>query len=220
MGGYGSGRPGAWDRMNVEDCLVLDVNNMKKLGALEEGTHSTWQWIRDDAIIASAGLRTNRDAITLNYRSRINDEDWIDVEEMIDIERIPCHLGGSRPYFICPGTCSGRRCGQRSTKLYLWSHRYRCRRCHRLTYRSQHEDALSRAIRRTDKAFGKLGAVRTDNSLSPPKPKGMWWSTYDRLYADAMYADRSLCTIAEESLQRFAARVVLADDGSAEPPST
>jgi hypothetical protein len=57
------------------------------------------------------GLRAEADRVHLSYRVRINGGEWEDVAETVRIVRVPCRLGGSRPYFICPGVVDGVRVG-------------------------------------------------------------------------------------------------------------
>jgi hypothetical protein len=47
----------------------------------------------------------------------VGDKKWKDVAEIVPIVRVPCRLGGSRNYFICPGFQNGRECGRRVAKL-------------------------------------------------------------------------------------------------------
>ncbi|HEY9661674.1 MAG TPA: hypothetical protein V6C65_24725 [Allocoleopsis sp.] len=88
--------------------------------------------------------------------------------------------GGLRAYFRCP------QCVNRCEKLH---HHYgcidwKCRRCHRLMYRSSLEsrDRLSRSACRAYKIRVRLGAPTAFTLTAiPDKPKKMRWKTYDRL---------------------------------------
>ena len=69
----------------------------------------------------------------------------------------PCHLGGRRPWFVCPGPSENLRCGSRRRVLYrpFKAQRFACVACHRLHYR----DPWSRLA---DAAMEALGdATRT-----------------------------------------------------------
>ena len=44
---------------------------------------------------------------------RISGGEWEEIAETVGIVRVPCRLGGPRPYFICPGVANGIACGRR-----------------------------------------------------------------------------------------------------------
>ena len=56
-----------------------------------------------------------------------------------------------------------------------------CRRCHRLAYTRQSEDAITRAQRRAGNIRQRLGGSPDRGALFPPMPKGMWQRTYERM---------------------------------------
>jgi hypothetical protein len=58
---------------------------------------------------------------------------------------------------------------------------YLCRRCHQLAYQSQSENAADRAQRSAGKIRQRLGGDPDRGAPLPPKPKGMWARTYERL---------------------------------------
>ena len=90
------------------------------------------------------------------------------IDECIRIERTDCNYGGSRPWFQCT------RCYRRAAKLFLRGSRFACRKCHRLVYASQSQDAIGRSWLRQNRLEGRLG---DDWS----RPKGMHHQTYERL---------------------------------------
>jgi hypothetical protein len=51
MGGIGSGREG--NRIAVEACLSLDINNLRRQGLLGSGVHARWSWTHDGEEVAS-----------------------------------------------------------------------------------------------------------------------------------------------------------------------
>jgi hypothetical protein len=90
----------------------------------------------------------------------------------------PQRLGGVRWWWLCP------QCGQRVRILYGTGALFVCRRCAGVYYGTQQNKSLMvrtdnelQRIRRKLKAKG--GSVA--DSWPPPKPKGMHWTTYDRL---------------------------------------
>jgi len=91
----------------------------------------------------------------------------------------PQPFGGRRWWWKCP------RCDRRRGGLFLaggWA----CRRCLRLTYRSQREHEWHRGDRRLRTLALRFGIPPEEawdwtGSECPDKPKGMHWRTYDRL---------------------------------------
>lgn len=87
----------------------------------------------------------------------------------IRIERTPCHLGGSRPWFLCP------ECQRRCAILYP----VKCRVCLGLHYASEHESPLDRNLRAAIKFRARFGQKKGGVVPAfPRKPKWMRWHTY------------------------------------------
>ena len=61
---------------------------------------------------------------------------------------------------------------------------FACRHCHQLTYASQSETPLDRAIRHLDRLRERLGWEPGFLNGVGGKPKGMSWRTFARLQAD------------------------------------
>lgn len=178
MGGYGSGRPG-W-RPKAEGFRNIDVNRLRKAGLLRAGYSGGWQWTVDGEKVASISMRAETARLVLIYRIRPGGGEWEDVEEPIPLEETPCHYGGVRPWFRCPGVRNGRWCGRRVGKLFLGQRYFVCRHCLRLAYSSQSEEPMNRHNRRANKIRMALGGEPGTASLPPRKPKGMHWRTYWR----------------------------------------
>ncbi len=205
MGGFGSGRPSGSGRNTVESCRSIDVNQLHREGCLEPGRRGSWQWTRDGEKVASIIFRSEADRLRLFYRVRIGGGEWEAVEENINIARVPCRFGGSRPYFLCPGVVNGVTCGRRVAKLHGLGRYFLCRHCYRLAYASQSEGGWDRALRRANKIRQRLGG---DPGMAfPDRPKGMWRRTYDRLRDNAfeaeMLADQIFVIRAEQLLARL-----------------
>jgi hypothetical protein len=200
MGGFGSGRPSGSGRNKVEACRSIDVNRLHREGCLRAGWIGGWQWTRDGEKVASINLRAEHDQLRLSYRVRISGGEWEEVAENVSIVRVPCRLGGARPYFICPGVANGIACGRRVTKLHGPGIYFLCRHCYRLANVSQREGESDRALRRANKISQRLGGDPGMAARFPEKPKGMWRRTYERLRDQAFDAE----TLAD---QAFAIRV-------------
>ncbi len=184
MGGFGSTRWG-WHRTRevIDPLLWLDVRILARRGALTPGVWSTTSWTCRGEPSGYIDHQAEAGALILDYRTKgPGDADWQPVRDRIPLDHTPCHYGGSRPWFLCPG------CGGRRAVLYSVGGRFRCVKCHDLAYSSTREEPWDRAIRRADtlrrKIGGRPGAERewVLNWLVPPdRPKGMPWRTYDRL---------------------------------------
>ena len=207
MGGFGSGRPSGSGRDTVEACRSIDVNRLHREGCLRAGWMGGWQWTRDGEKVASINLRAEADRLHLSYRVRIGGGEWEDVAETVRIVRVPCRFGGTRPYFICPGVVNGIACGRRVAKLHGPGRYFLCRHCYRLAHASQSEGAWDRALRRANKIRQRLGGDPGMAAPFPPKPKGMWRRTYERLREQAfeaeMRADEAFALRAERLLARI-----------------
>lgn len=135
MGGPGSGRLIRFDRQTaLEECLWIDVCDWKRRGLLVPGLGFSWSW-------SCRGERTG---------VRRPGEDWRDIASRILLSHTPCHFGGERVWFCCPG------CGNRAQKLYMHPTHFRCRTCCRLPYASQQETPLDRGLRKSRKLRAKL----------------------------------------------------------------
>ena len=110
MGGLGSGRWKDRGHDTVESHWLLDVNRLSAMGCLRPGWTGTCQWI-DGSEGVSFSLRTEAERLHLSHTVRIGDGKWEYVAEIIPIVRVSCRFGGSRAYFICPGSRKGNKCG-------------------------------------------------------------------------------------------------------------
>lgn len=125
---------------------------------------------------------TYADTMRVNKRTyvRIEDDEWGVVvhgsfEYPVRIDRHYLHFGGYRRWLICP-LCDGRR-----VSLYIDGQRVGCRDCLKLRYAAQHENARGRMTLRVNRLRQRLGWPTGFASFSGGKPRGMHWSTYDRL---------------------------------------
>ena len=183
MGGYGSGRPARYPKS--DQMLRLDIVRLERRGFLRGGPYRhSWSWSSgDDAgsivvLALASGLR-------LMYRTRSGVGEWRDRDELVPFIWTPMKFGGQRRWFQCLG------CGGRCRILYGGG-RFRCRRCRHVRYTSQSETKADRATRAVFKIVKRLDPEEECNGL-PFKPKGMHWSTYNRLadryeYYDAQWA--------------------------------
>jgi hypothetical protein len=159
----------------------LDVRALKRAGALRPGAVHSWGWTRgrDAEPAGDIVLRMNAagDCLTLDYRTRrYGDTEWTRRNQPVWLETTPCHYGGERVWFTCPG------CQRRRAVLFSAGGVFRCRGCHDLAYESTREDDIDRGGRRIRTLQHRLKApAGCDPWTIPPKPAGMHWTTYSRL---------------------------------------
>lgn len=178
---------GGWNAKGLAttaEARTLDVNGLRRAGALEPGWRGGWQWTRDGERIADVRVESEDGAVTLVYRWRRGEGPWQDVRERVAVSWAPCRFGGQRPFLHCP------RCDRRAVKLYTIGARFLCRACNRLVYPSQRERALDRTLRRANRIRMKLGGEAGMLNPFPMKPKGMHRQTYERLHGEVEAAER------------------------------
>lgn len=178
MGGRGSGRPSSYG-YGVDKCHQyhdIDLAWLRRKKLFKLGSWSTLRWSRGGRETGSLRIECYLDGVRLCYRQRRSTGDWQDINEFIPLVDTATAFGGTRKWFKCLS------CGTRCRILYGGSH-FRCRRCYRLKYESQYENAIERACSQAHDIRKRLGQVGSLDELFPEKPKGMHWATYDRLKA-------------------------------------
>jgi hypothetical protein len=177
MGGWGSG---GWQsgKDTTSGYHALDIRWLQRQRMLSYGTRSTVRWSRGGEEFGSIQVRSEADRFVLNYRVRRGSDEWQDKEYPLNIVWTNCHLGGRRPWFLCPAV----GCGRRVAVLYGGAN-FACRHCHQLAYGSQRDRADDRACRRADKIRARLGWEPGILNGEGEKPKGMHWRTFDNLIA-------------------------------------
>jgi hypothetical protein len=110
MGGPGSGRHNGAKKRRVESCLALDVNELRRAGALVPSAGGTLSCQCDLAAGESLAFRAEANALILSPF-----EHGVMIEQRIAPAYSPAKFGGTRVYFVCPGA----ECGRRVSKLYF-----------------------------------------------------------------------------------------------------
>jgi hypothetical protein len=136
----------------TEDFRQIDVRRWQRDGLLRSGTSFTWQWSSDGVIRAWINVAAAHHGVVLSYRYRRGPGEWQNASYFVRLVRTACHLGGSRPWFVCPAP----NCGRRVAILYEGA-RFLCRRCTGLAYACTRETHADRAMRRTEKIRDRLG---------------------------------------------------------------
>ncbi|MCW8918064.1 MAG: hypothetical protein OQL08_04550 [Gammaproteobacteria bacterium] len=197
MGGIGSGRQWYSDAKDTtDDYRSIDVRRLKREDLLSPNQSFGWRWSRSGEVVASIRVRTEPDRVILTYRYQSGGGDWKEENYPVYLDWTDCHLGGQRPWFLCPA----HGCGRRVAILYGGSI-FACRHCHQLAYSSQRETDYDRAARRADRIRDKLGWEPGILNGNGWKPKGMHWNSFKRLAAqhDA-FVQMSLAGLADRLL--------------------
>lgn len=173
MGGRGSGRHSSYGgKPETNDSMPLDIRRIARRGLLIPGSSFGWQWTVNDRTVASIRIWVDRESLVLSYRMKSTGEV---VEQRVQMQTTPCHLGGQRHWFTCP------RCSKRVAVLYAPGRYFACRQCGALGYATQKEGAGDRAATRADKLRKRLGWEAGILNGPGGKPKGMHWDTFLRL---------------------------------------
>jgi hypothetical protein len=210
MGGPGSGRWYRWQgiKTTVEEYRRIDVRDWQRRGLLRPGTWFPWGWYtRDGAQVASINVQVQQGRVLLSYRIRRQGEDWQDIEEPVSLAWTPCHYGGRRLWFICPGVVNGRVCGRRVAILYSAGRYFLCRQCYNLAYESQREDDATRLVSKAQKIRRRLGGSASLIEPFPPKPRYMHRRTYERLWWKAHKAEEAGMNVMLVQFERRSARI-------------
>jgi hypothetical protein len=213
VGGAGSGSWYRFDKKTtVEECRSLDVRKLYHEGLLKPGHRFTSSWSRAGREITSIGgvvlgsSRPERVVLLFRHRSGPSAE-WEDVQELVELDWTPCNFGGERPWFLCPGTVNGVGCGRRVAVLHAAGKYFLCRHCYDLTYQSQRDNKMYRALHRAQNIREYLGGSPNMLQPFPEKPKGMHWSTYERLWWEHHEAEMEQLVCMREWLDKFEKKV-------------
>ncbi len=183
MGGVGSGNWYRFDkRTTTGECHSVDVRYLHRENLLKPGRWFSLRWSRADRETGSIGgvvegMETPERVILTYRHKRGSGGEWEDIREPVPLTWTVCNFGGERPWFICPGV----GCGRRVAVLYGPGRYFLCRHCYDLTYQSQRENKMYRALHRAQKIREKLGGIANMMEPFSEKPKGMHLTTYDRL---------------------------------------
>lgn len=102
----------------------------------------------------------------------------------IKVHRTAQAIGGERYWLACPG------CSRLRTWLAVRGQRVGCRACFGLAYTSQCLSDMNRRDRRACALYDRINVTHGPMSRrQEPKPAGMHWTTYWRLYESAQAID-------------------------------
>jgi len=192
MGGSSSGRYRTRNRGAVEHSLPLDIRHLRRRGFIRPDciTSGTTRWSRHDEEVGAIALRFDLTDPQYGLVTLTFSHDGEPVEQVIQLDAIPCRFGGHRYYFRCP------RRWDRVEVLVPAGGRFMSRKAAKLTYRSQSQTPFDRLMAARDKAEAKAtGQGRY------PVPRGRnrerLWQRYEELEA------ASLMMFHTETVRRF-----------------
>jgi hypothetical protein len=184
MGGIGSGNWYRFDKMTTTgECHSLDVRYLHREDLLTPRRWFSLRWSRAGRQTGSlrgaveGNVRPERVILLYRHLSGPGGE-WQDVREPVSLAWTACNFGGERPWFVCPGA----GCGRRVATLYGPGRYFLCRHCYDLVYESQRENGMYRALHKAQAIRERLGGSANMMEPFPERPKGMHWSTYNRLW--------------------------------------
>jgi len=173
MGGRGSGRRTSYGgKPEANDSMPLDIRKITRKGLLSVGNRFSWQWLVNDQPVAGITIRVDFQSMLLSYQMKSTGEV---VAQRVRTQTTPCHLGGYRHWFTCP------RCSKRIAVLYAPGRYFACRQCGELCYATQKQNAGDRASTKAEKLRKRMGWEAGILNGDGGKPKGMHWTTYQRL---------------------------------------
>jgi hypothetical protein len=205
MGGVGSGNWYRFDKKTTTgECHSVDVRYLHREGLLIPGHSFSLRWSRAGRQTGSIGGEVSDGRVTFFYRHRRGlGSEWEDVRESVPLTCTACNFGGKRPWFICPGA----DCGRRVAILYGPGRYFLCRHCYDLTYQSQRDNNMYRALHRAQDIRRRLGGSANMTEPFPEKPKGMHWRTYERLWWEHHEAEMDQLAGMREWLDKFEMKV-------------
>lgn len=174
MGGIFSGRkPSKTTKSLPEQFIALDVRDLQRHQGLESGQAYNLHQYKRDKVCGIFSIAIYEDCLELRYIEH-NERGCKFPSQSISIARTPCHFGGYRPWFLCPGD----HCGKRVAILY-GPHSMLCRHCLGMAYQSQREDQFQRMLRKLRAIEAKYPKpAYASNPETQTRPKGMHHRTF------------------------------------------
>ena len=161
-------------RRRCDDYPAIDIRHPQHRELVDEpGSCISWRWNRNGQPLCYVDIEFHRDHAVL---TDVTDRTWPRTQS-ISLLQTPCHYGGTRSWFGCPG------CSQRCAKLYFCDGNFRCRKCPGLAYRSQLQASAERPRLIAQRIRRSLGGSSNLTLPFPAKPRGMHWQTYFRIRA-------------------------------------
>jgi hypothetical protein len=203
VGGLNSGRRGR--PLTIEDCLVIDLPLLMRLGWVRQGQmrSGVLRWIDNGEPVGSITYQSDLANLTdpalwLIFNLCLDGGGTRQVEQRVRLTLTRPNYGGLRWWLSCPIT------DRRATKLYKppGQDLFASRHVWGLGYRSQRAPSHLEAVERLQKIHSKLGACE-HWEVPLLRPKGMWRRTFHRYLARSRPLGR-LCQAQMDELDQVA----------------
>ena len=168
MGGRGSGRhPDPRAKATTDTFRAVDIHPLQRERLLASERDFDVRWLWGDRLLACIRVRTEAARLILTYRHRLF---------AVRLDWTACNYGGRRTWLLCP------RCGRRvATLFFRGAETFACRRCHRLAYQCQREQADEHAARRANRIRALRGWKPGILNGEGERPKRMRREIFERL---------------------------------------
>jgi hypothetical protein len=188
------------ERVPLESGLKLDINRLIRDDIIRPGEHSIWRitWRTGDGHVydsarAITEMRPGKfPHLTIEHAGR---------EQQISLCFAHRHFGGRQWYFACPRTHERVSVLWKPPGSPYFASRHAFGR--QVAYSSQFETPRDRAISQARSIRNRLGGEADLSADFPPKPKGMRWTTYERLQRKCEAYDASWVASTWAFLQRL-----------------
>jgi hypothetical protein len=198
VGGNGSGQ---WLRLDVKVktnmLFRIDIKDLRHTSGLEPGARGQVRQCVRGVPTSFVLYEIKKDRVLLKYEHQPPEKEAQLVIETIWLNHTAPHFGGKRAWFSCPQCC------KRVAVLFRVDRRFRCRKCHKLSYPTQSWDEFDRSGNEARKIRIKLGGSGALKEDFPSKPKGMHFTTYCRLLQKGVQADRRFWGLANEKVDKL-----------------
>lgn len=168
-------------KIQCEQCIKIPLPLLKKVGLLTPGLKAqTFFWrpdVGDDSNLAVISKINNQDSfIEVLFRTKnvATGEVSPPIAIRLQLTSTPCFFGGKRYWLKCPIKQNGQACNRRIAMAYMREQEVGCRKCLKLSYKSQMEStgytfwALDRYLNTLKRVHNKLQARRTKTYLGNP----------------------------------------------------
>lgn len=192
MGGFGSGLKNfGQPRRTVDELARIDLRAWTRRGLIRPGDafHAAVPGDPRRQAFVAVEVAEDEDALWISRHPGTGPDPMRPPCWTVRIERTPCHLGGERLWFLCPG------CGRRAAILYagVTGGAFSCRTCRTLAYPTQNMGSAERSLQKVVRLRKRLG-WGGDPLMGPHgrRPRGMHRSTFERLRDEHDAARRAL----------------------------